>query len=374
MNENHIALIQQINTERGSERVAIIKQEIYKTIERANIILIDTCSLMEPSFPLFMENYAETLKELNKKIVITSNVCMEIAKHLDSKEHPEKSQICLDLMPYLDKYNKFGVLEISNKQLSDDEYVINKAFADNQLLKELHNPHICQILITQDTNLAEDAEGLNKLKSSGYIVHIYKISSKGFLTRIPRYKENVIKESESDKNSIVLDKNEIESNQIQPTGFQPIKLNSSFAKSSSKRFNFKINSAFVFSNSPSSRIEAVNSEDKKESKDVIQNEINQKKIELEEINNELVRTREELKKAKEELNAKNALVEKNETSSSTAKDKIKSTDDKVYSKQTSTELKKDICNIVIKGIAETLLNPTFIEKSIDVATFFMKNK
>ena len=62
-------------------------------IKQSNLILIDTCSMMQVEYlDRFLREYARDFKKNKKKIVVIPAVQMELIKHLDSQDE-EKAKM-----------------------------------------------------------------------------------------------------------------------------------------------------------------------------------------------------------------------------------------------------------------------------------------
>ena len=126
-------------------------------------IYIDTSSLMnDTELGRFLVQYQDIFEALNKKIIVTREVCLEIVRHLSSKniEKQEKAKSVILLFKY---YSNLFIFE--DKDLKQSE--VSSAFADSELLSRItkdKSKH-SQLLITNDKNLSVDAYKLNKLYS-----------------------------------------------------------------------------------------------------------------------------------------------------------------------------------------------------------------
>ena len=126
-------------------------------------IYIDTSSLMnDTELGRFLVQYQDIFGSLDKKIIVTREVCLEIVRHLSSKniEKQEKSKSVILLFK---NYSNLFIFE--DKDLKQSE--VSSAFADSELLSRItkdKSKH-SQLLITNDKNLSVDAYKLNKLYS-----------------------------------------------------------------------------------------------------------------------------------------------------------------------------------------------------------------
>ena len=126
-------------------------------------IYIDTSSLMnDTELGRFLVQYQDIFEDLNKKIIVTREVCLEIVRHLSSK-NIEKQEKAKSVILLFKNYSNLFIFE--DKDLKQSE--VSSAFADSELLSRItkdKSKH-SQLLITNDKNLSVDAYKLNKLYS-----------------------------------------------------------------------------------------------------------------------------------------------------------------------------------------------------------------
>lgn len=126
-------------------------------------IYIDTSSLMnDTELGRFLVQYQDIFEALNKKIIVTREVCLEIVRHLSSK-NIEKQEKAKSVILLFKNYSNLFIFE--DKDLKQSE--VSSAFADSELLSRItkdKSKH-SQLLITNDKNLSVDAYKLNKLCS-----------------------------------------------------------------------------------------------------------------------------------------------------------------------------------------------------------------
>lgn len=126
-------------------------------------IYIDTSSLMnDTELGRFLVQYQDIFEALNKKIIVTREVCLEIVRHLSSKNN-EKQEKAKSVILLFKNYSNLFIFE--DKDLKQSE--VSSAFADSELLSRItkdKSKH-SQLLITNDKNLSVDAYKLNKLYS-----------------------------------------------------------------------------------------------------------------------------------------------------------------------------------------------------------------
>ena len=126
-------------------------------------IYIDTSSLMnDTELGRFLVQYQDIFEALNKKIIVTREVCLEIVRHLSLK-NIEKQEKAKSVILLFKNYSNLFIFE--DKDLKQSE--VSSAFADSELLSRItkdKSKH-SQLLITNDKNLSDDAYKLNKLYS-----------------------------------------------------------------------------------------------------------------------------------------------------------------------------------------------------------------
>lgn len=126
-------------------------------------IYIDTSSLMnDTELGRFLVQYQDIFEALDKKIIVTREVCLEIVRHLSSKNF-EKQEKAKSVILLFKNYSNLFIFE--DKDLKQSE--VSSAFADSELLSRItkdKSKH-SQLLITNDKNLSVDAYKLNKLYS-----------------------------------------------------------------------------------------------------------------------------------------------------------------------------------------------------------------
>ena len=145
-------------------------------------IYIDTSSLMnDTELGRFLVQYQDIFEALNKKIIVTREVCLEIVRHLSSKNN-EKQEKAKSVILLFKNYSNLFIFE--DKDLKQSE--VSSAFADSELLSRItkdKSKH-SQLLITNDKNLSVDAYKLNKLYScKGKIIMVCFIDNLGQLNK-----------------------------------------------------------------------------------------------------------------------------------------------------------------------------------------------
>ena len=146
-------------------------------------IYIDTSSLMnDTELGRFLVQYQDIFEALNKKIIVTREVCLEIVRHLSSK-NIEKQEKAKSVILLFKNYSNLFIFE--DKDLKQSE--VSSAFADSELLSRItkdKSKH-SQLLITNDKNLSVDAYKLNKLYScKGKKIMVCFIDNLGQLNKV----------------------------------------------------------------------------------------------------------------------------------------------------------------------------------------------
>lgn len=157
-------------------------------LRRSSEIIIDTSSLMETDrMEMFISEYLSIFNKLDRKILVSKEVCLELVRHLKSSDVEKKTRASRAIMLFKEYPNLF---ELEDEKLEFSE--IGMAFADSKILARLTKniDEIGQLLITNDKKLGEDAIKLNHLLSvQGNSVMVCYLNSYGGLT-YPRAKEN----------------------------------------------------------------------------------------------------------------------------------------------------------------------------------------
>lgn len=126
-------------------------------------IYIDTSALMKTEeLDLLVKNIQWILYAEGKQIIVSREVCMELARHLESSNE-RKRNLVIKVIDVFCKYK--DVFSVQNKDINNEDFF--KAFADAKLLAELteNKSSWKQLLITNDRSLSHDAYDLNYLES-----------------------------------------------------------------------------------------------------------------------------------------------------------------------------------------------------------------
>jgi len=153
-----------------------------KLLSNFDLVLLDTCSLMEDSFPLFMDALVTShgyWKE-GLRVVVLGECMDELKKHSKSGEHEKRinAKRALKIVKHDQSiWNRNKILRIEKASHKD-------AFADRAIYAKVSDLRISEkiLVITQDKKLKADIRGLNNLESQkGRNIHVYQIGRNGQL-------------------------------------------------------------------------------------------------------------------------------------------------------------------------------------------------
>jgi rRNA-processing protein FCF1 len=147
-------------------------------------VFVDTCSLMEDSFPVFMDNLTASHKYWKDGLhVIVLGECIEeLKKHSANKDNQEariEAERALKILRHDKWFHR--ILEVGK---SNNNY----GFADNAIYTAVSSLRIQNkvLIITQDKTLATDLKKLNSLDSQrGRYVLVYRLNQQGDLEENP---------------------------------------------------------------------------------------------------------------------------------------------------------------------------------------------
>ena len=147
-------------------------------------VFVDTCSLMEDSFPVFMDNLTASHEYWKDGLhVIVLGECVEeLKKHAASKDNQEariEAKRALKILHHDKWFHKIFEVTKSNT---------NYGFADNAIYTAVSSLRIQNkvLIITQDKTLATDLKKLNSLDSQrGRYVLVYRLNQQGDLEENP---------------------------------------------------------------------------------------------------------------------------------------------------------------------------------------------
>ena len=150
-----------------------------KLLNSFDFVIMDTCSLMEESFPNFMDILVNAKDYLREDVRITVyHKCLdELKKHSKNKVNDDLRIAAKRALKILKKTKKYKIFELTKKEKDQN-------FADNVIYVSASQMRITKkvLVITQDKKLADDLGKLNFLDSQkGRKVATYKLLSTGIL-------------------------------------------------------------------------------------------------------------------------------------------------------------------------------------------------
>ena len=142
-------------------------------------VIIDTCSLMDDGFPLWMDvlRNAKTYRKKELEILVPRRCYDELKKHARQKENDSKRIDAKRGLKILRHARWTHLLTLTKKDK-------NENFADNVIYVKVSVDRLFSkiLIITQDKKLATDLRALNQLKSqSGRPIEVCKIAEGGRL-------------------------------------------------------------------------------------------------------------------------------------------------------------------------------------------------
>lgn len=144
-------------------------------------LIVDTCSLMDPNFPDWMDILAGAKSYLNPKqpILVFYKCVEELKKHAANKEDASKRIAAKRALKILRHAKWKKLLTVTKKDKTQN-------FADNAIFVQASYDRLNKRLavITQDKSLATDLLRLNEQMSQhGFRVYVFKIGENGVLDR-----------------------------------------------------------------------------------------------------------------------------------------------------------------------------------------------
>ena len=160
--------------EKKLDEIETLYQEVLEYLVYNNIIMIDTCSLMETGCELMIEKMCPFLKKYHKKIIVPLRVIEELRKHsIGEVSKRAAARKGLEICQRLDRENCLSVKGNKHDHFADNTFYV-------QFARFRSRYHL--MLITQDKDLSYDILQLNHLKScSGNPVEVYKVLENGYL-------------------------------------------------------------------------------------------------------------------------------------------------------------------------------------------------
>lgn len=160
-----------------------IKVPLEKFLNSHTRVLIDTCSILEEHSEQFFEYAIPILREKKAFLVIPKSCVNEIEKHKNNTGNVELSSKAKRAIKILALMQKENLIQIN----SDED---DGNFADNVFLSVFMKYRIkyTMVLITQDTNLAQEIENLNNSKAvsierGANRIYVFRIDKHGLLNR-----------------------------------------------------------------------------------------------------------------------------------------------------------------------------------------------
>lgn len=152
-----------------------------ETIAPFDYLIVDTCSLMDPNFPDWMDILAGAKSYLNPKqpILVFYKCVEELKKHATNKEDVSKRIAAKRTLKILRHAKWKKLLTVTKKDKTQN-------FADNAIFVQASYDRLNKRLavITQDKSLATDLLRLNEQVSQhGFHVYVFKIGENGVLER-----------------------------------------------------------------------------------------------------------------------------------------------------------------------------------------------
>lgn len=175
LSPSDVAVLRRFLEEQQSQSRLLAESWLARAAGRYTMLL-DTCSLLHPSFSSLMEHLVPLLEKDGKDIIIPSGVIAEL-KNLRAAK-PELASQIHTLLKELVRLRQKGLVKIYGVPGAD--------FADQQILTAAVRAMTSRelLVITQDNGLSEDLLHLNKLNSvQGKRVMAARINRYGFLSR-----------------------------------------------------------------------------------------------------------------------------------------------------------------------------------------------
>ena len=146
-------------------------------LNRFDYVLIDTCSLMDPACPQWMDalHNAKEYRKKKEPIIVPRRCYDELKKHARDKSDDSKRIAAKRGLKILRKAKWDRLLTVTKKDK-------NENFADNAIYVRVGADRLFSkiLIITQDKFLASDLLALNKLRSQqGRPVEVFKIVNEG---------------------------------------------------------------------------------------------------------------------------------------------------------------------------------------------------
>lgn len=154
--------------------------DISEILVQNDVTMVDTCTIMQPSFIDLMRRYVKYDCYKKYHISVHCSVINELlAMKSNSDKNSEIRETAYQRVQLLTKMKHYGMINFTGE--------VNEYFFDNQMLsymiKNRCNEHIA--LITQDKNLMGDIILMNRMSSfTGNDVNVYTLNNKGHIITI----------------------------------------------------------------------------------------------------------------------------------------------------------------------------------------------
>ena len=128
------------------------KQFYLKALKEKDMIIADTCFLMQPALEVFLKNCQKDFETAGKTIYIPPAVHQELAR-LVASDDLKKSQAAMKASELISHYN--NVFSYIHSPFSEEEML--DAFADNAIMVELeaNRRKMSPLLLTNDITLSK---------------------------------------------------------------------------------------------------------------------------------------------------------------------------------------------------------------------------
>ena len=169
-------------------------QQIEACVKKADLIFIDTCSILYKAAVPFLGRLVMALKRNGKKLYITTSVYAELDKHQMNKEDQDLAFRARQGLRLLKQLDEAGLMELIGDPNDGD-------FADIVFLTAFQRFRLkyCMMLITQDVKLAREIYAINKSQAVNGKKNIVKsIDEQGYLRNYTGFRlDNPLQEDRS---------------------------------------------------------------------------------------------------------------------------------------------------------------------------------
>ena len=169
-----------MNTYFNEEKKNNVTPETYleQFVSGETRIFIDTCAMLEESFPLFVEHVIPLLEKHNNRIIVPLAVNKELIHHLENPNRPELRAPAIRALSILDRYKDTFFRILGNE---------TDSFPDNLFLHLYiqFRQNFRMLFITQDKGLAVDIlnnNDCNSVRAKAAVVK--RITPQGYLNNM----------------------------------------------------------------------------------------------------------------------------------------------------------------------------------------------